>query len=297
MTLSLAETQAINDLAGSLYEFLPGSGNANCSFPIAASQAGAVGFWQGGSKRPALLRLLEATFTQSRHRFCPLILAIVRLSLPWRAGRNDPLRVDEIDALHAIMLRLSFKIPELHDAGFRKGLARAPAKPEIDRVHVDVLIAALLSLEMLAPISRGFAFERFLTDAFALYDLAPRGSFRLVGEQIDGSFQLYHDTYLLEAKWQGEPIGNRELQSFSGSVHSKSRWTRGLFVSYSGFSEEGLDAFARGAATGIICISGQELWQLLKAGLHLPEVLSRKQRRADETGRAFVPLSILSPGV
>jgi uncharacterized protein YjbI with pentapeptide repeats len=31
----------------------------------------------------------------------------------------------------------------------------------------------------------------------------PRGSFRLIGEQIDGSFHLEGETYLLEAKWQG----------------------------------------------------------------------------------------------
>ena len=33
------------------------------------------------------------------------------------------------------------------------------------------------------------------------YGLSARASFRLVGEQIDGSFVLGDDIYLLEAKW------------------------------------------------------------------------------------------------
>ena len=38
------------------------------------------------------------------------------------------------------------------------------------------------------PQKRGFEFERFLNAMFAAYGLSPRSSFRLVGEQIDGSF-------------------------------------------------------------------------------------------------------------
>lgn len=52
--------------------------------------------------------------------------------------------------------------------------------------------------------------------------------FRLTGEQIDGSFHLTNETYLVEAKWQDEKIGNRELQSFAGTVRTKSSWSRGL---------------------------------------------------------------------
>jgi hypothetical protein len=74
--MSLVETQILNDLAGHLYNFLPGSGNNSFSFPIAATKAGVVEFWGGGSKRPAILRLLEGTLAARQHRFCPLILAV-----------------------------------------------------------------------------------------------------------------------------------------------------------------------------------------------------------------------------
>jgi hypothetical protein len=252
-----------------------------------------------GSKRPAILHLLEETLAARRHRFCPLILAVVKHSMPWRAGRGEPLTVAEIDQLNALLLRLEFKIPELHDPAFRQALAGKEVstppspRPKTDPAVMDALAPDLITISALEPAPRGLAFEKFLTSAFAMFDLAPRGSFRLTGEQIDGSFQLDGATYLLEAKWQGPKIGNRELQSFAGVVHTKSAWTRGLFLSYSGFTTEGLEAFARGNATHIICMDGAELWQVMDRKLNLTEVLIRKTRRAAETGQAFVALGSL----
>ena len=160
----------------------------------------------------------------------------------------------------------------------------------IDPKQYEQLANSLRKVMSLAPSPRGFAFERFLDDTFWLFNLAPRKSFRLVGEQIDGSFHLASETYLVEAKWQDMPIGNRELQAFAGSVRTKSSWSRGLYVSYSGFTEQGLIAFGRGDATRIICMDGLELWDILDKKLDLSEVLSLKIRRAAETGRAHVPL-------
>lgn len=156
----------------------------------------------------------------------------------------------------------------------------------VDPKHHEHLAAALKDIMQLAPIPRGFAFERFLDETFAVFNLAPRKSFRLVGEQIDGSFHL-NETYLVEAKWQDAPIGNRELQAFAGTVRTKAIWSRGLYISYSGFSEDGLMAFGRGDATRIICLDGLDLWQIMDKKLDLSEVLSLKTRRAAETGRAF----------
>jgi hypothetical protein len=165
-----------------------------------------------------------------------------------------------------------------------------PPKTTIDAKQHEGLTAGLREIMQLPSNPRGFAFERFLRDLFASFDLAPRPSFRLNGEQIDGSFHLAGETYLVEAKWQDPQIGNRELQSFAGTVRSKATWARGLYISYSGFSEDGLTAFGRGDATRIICLDGLELWQILQNRLPLPEVLSLKTRRAAETGRAYVPL-------
>jgi len=169
------------------------------------------------------------------------------------------------------------------------------ASSAFDPRRHEQLGVALKEIMRLAPVPRGFAFERLLDDAFSAFNLAPRKSFRLVGEQIDGSFHLAHETYLVEAKWQDPQIGNRELQAFAGSVRTKSSWSRGLYVSYSGFTEDGLTAFGRGDATHIICMDGYELWQIVTHKLDLAEVLTLKTRRAAETGRAHFPIRELYP--
>jgi hypothetical protein len=142
---------------------------------------------------------------------------------------------------------------------------------------------------------RGFAFERFLNDLFDVFGLAPRGSFRLVGEQIDGSFQLGHDVYLVEAKWENHKTGQSDLLSFSGKVEGKAQWSRGILISYAGFTEDGLEAFGRGKSTRIICMDGLDLHSVLNQGLTLSEVVNRKMRRAGETNQAFVSVRELFP--
>jgi len=101
------------------------------------------------------------------------------------------------------------------------------AQAAVEQKSYDHLSSSLKALMGLDPWARGYAFELFLNDLFAAFKLDPRKSFSLRGEQIDGSFHLASDTYLVEAKWQDPKIGNRQLQSFAGTVRTKSGWTRG----------------------------------------------------------------------
>ncbi|WP_405527751.1 hypothetical protein OG592_07945 [Streptomyces avidinii] len=45
------------------------------------------------------------------------------------------------------------------------------------------------------PHKRGTAFEGFINDLFALYDLEPRAAYSLAHEQIDGAFSFNTDHY------------------------------------------------------------------------------------------------------
>lgn len=81
-----------------------------------------------------------------------------------------------------------------------------------------------------SPQLRGFAFEKYMNNLFETNGLQPRGGFKIEGEQIDGSFVLYDEVYLLEAKWTNKPIDKRELVIFNEKVTSKSGFTRGLLV-------------------------------------------------------------------
>ncbi len=63
------------------------------------------------------------------------------------------------------------------------------------------LIAEMNEMKSLPPHPRGFRFEARLAELFSIFKLAPRSSFRNTGEQIDGSFRLNDEFYLMEAKW------------------------------------------------------------------------------------------------
>lgn len=116
--------------------------------------------------------------------------------------------------------------------------------------------------------------------------MSARASFRLIGEQIDGSFETQGETYLLEAKWQTRPVDASDLRSFNGKVQDKASWSRGLFISESGFSAEGLIAF--GVGKSLICMDGLDMSDILQKDMSLPAVISKKARRAAETGKCFV---------
>lgn len=298
--LAFREAQAVEDLADLLYDFLPGSGNNRTAFPIAATQAGVGELWVPGSKRPAVVHLLGATLEHRRHLFTKLIMTIVRQAMTYRRGKGNPLGRAEIDRLNALLPNVSFKIPELLDRTFLDSLNASTSKPSqssatgLSAERSQALASLLLEISKLEPQQRGLRFEGFLNELFAAYDLAPRNAFRLTGEQIDGSFRLDGQTYLVEAKWHGPQIGFADLMTFSGKVGGKASWSRGLFVSNSGFTNDGLEAFTRGRQTNLICADGLDLYEVLSGRVSLVDVLREKDRRAAETNRAFVAVRDLN---
>jgi hypothetical protein len=298
MAVSLRESHDIDELAGVLYDMLPGSGNPRLSFPTVAQELGLEQYWIGGSKRPAIVTLLTCTFERERHRFCSLIEGVVRTSLSWRAGRDAPLTRDEIDMINVILGRLGYKILGLHDPDFLASLERrkraATGQPvAAEPARLTALKNDLIAISGLEPRPRGFAFEKFLNSFFECHGLAPRESFRLKGEQIDGSFQHDNHTYLLEAKWQNDQVARAELALLNDTVTSKATWSRGLLVSYSGFTQDGLAAFERGRPTALIAMDGLDLYEILDRGVALSDVLRAKARRAAETNSCYVPVRLL----
>jgi len=155
------------------------------------------------------------------------------------------------------------------------------------------LAARLIEISKMAPQPRGYAFEAFLKEVFDAHGLQGKTPFRLTGEQIDGSFEFAHETYLLEAKWQNEPAAAKDLRDFHGKVEAKAAWSRGLFVSNSGFTEEGLQSF--GSGKRIICMAGLDLYEIFHRRRSFTEVLRLKVRAAAETGLPFVRVRDLFP--
>ncbi|MQL47346.1 DUF3644 domain-containing protein [Photorhabdus khanii] len=152
-------------------------------------------------------------------------------------------------------------------------------------IDYRVLTAEMDAMKGLSPHERGFRFEAWLSELFHTFKLAPRKSFRNTGEQIDGSFRLNDEFYLLEAKWHQNRTPAADLHVFEGKLGTKAMWTRGVFISWMGFTKEGMTAFGKGKR--VICVSGYDLYHSLKGGIPFPLLLEAKLRHAAETGEPF----------
>jgi hypothetical protein len=226
-----------------------------------------------------------------------------RMRAFWQKASDSQLRALLSGLLEGWSLYASGPIPDSARTLVREILARfggsvvVPQQKEnlslLDSAVSQKLISRLLEVSAANAQQRGYDFERFLRELFDAYHLSARASFRLVGEQIDGSFVLHNETYLLEAKWQNAPTGAVDLHTFEGKLGQKANWSRGLFVSNSGFTPDGLEAFGRGKR--MVCMDGFDLSEMLRLRRHFSDVMDAKVRRAAETGSPFVSVRDLFP--
>ncbi|SCY08453.1 hypothetical protein SAMN05192588_1058 [Nonlabens sp. Hel1_33_55] len=130
---------------------------------------------------------------------------------------------------------------------------------------------------------RGFELEPFLNDLFLLYDLDPKGSFKNYGEQIDGAFTFDNTDYLMEAKWKRQ-VDRSDLASFTYKVETKLRIAMGLMVTIDGLTPQAIAPEFK----SIIIMDGVDIMAVLEGRVKLPDLLYRKRRKANETGKIYV---------
>jgi hypothetical protein len=316
MGLSLTQIHSISEVAKHLYDYLPGSSawKGAYTFAHAAAESGVGEFWTGGSKLPALTTLLEQTLLRRSVAFCPLVERIVTNGIRYRARKGTPLTRSEIENLNKLVSKVGFRIPALCDATFLASLpnpathlAPEPIATEVvgtargaERRTVEAALADLrtkfltLKSEPDRP-AAGLSLEGVLNDLFTLYGMTPNKAFRVVGEQIDGSFLLDSEVYLLEAKWISGPVGESDLLVFRGKVEGKSSFTRGLFISINGFSQPARRAIITGKQPKFVMMDGADLYRVLEGHLRLDELLQRKVRYLAERGEPYVSLAELFP--
>lgn len=138
---------------------------------------------------------------------------------------------------------------------------------------------------------RGYQLEKFLTKLFLLYDLDPKGSFKIYGEQIDGAFTFDSTDYLLEAKWK-QQVNRGDLASFCYKVDSKLKLTMGLMVSIEGLTQEAVSPEFK----SIIIMDGADINAVIENRISLPDLLYKKRRKANETGKIYVSIYELLNG-
>jgi len=317
MTLPLKQSRAIAEIAELLYSFLPGSGNSNwkghVTFKTVAEKVGVGDFWQPGSKIPMITGLLEHTLDHRRSQFEPLILEIIRAGLIYRQKQGNSVTPEEIDKLNGLIVEVGFKFPDLWDPDFKAslradGATRAKEHVEQALIHEQLRVTQCSKrISDLSDIKKdffalheqknrqdaGIQFETILNRLFELHELSPREPFRVTGEQIDGSFELDHEVYLLEAKWQHAPTSEADLLVFRGKIEGKSKFTRGVFVTINGLSQEAAIAITQGKQPIFFVMDGYDLTMLLEDNMPLTDFLRKRQHLLAEEGRIVLLYSEL----
>lgn len=146
-----------------------------------------------------------------------------------------------------------------------------------------------------APQQRGYQLEKVLRRLFDVFDLDPKASFRVVGEQIDGAFTFDKTDYLFEGKWQADQVDSSDLDGFSAKVSRKLDNTLGLFLSINGFSQDGITAHSKGKLL-IILMDGADLMAVLEGRIDLVQLLLRKRRTAAQTGNIYLKATEILTG-
>lgn len=120
---------------------------------------------------------------------------------------------------------------------------------------------------------RGKALEGVLNRLFDSYDILVREAFTIKGrcgegviEQIDGLIELEGHLYLVEMKWWNTSIGVGEVAPHLVRVFSRGGQARGLFISYTDYTDAAVaqcrDALSQGAV--VILATLQEIVSLLE---------------------------------
>ena len=319
MALPLHQSMAINDMAELLYSFLPGSGHktwkGHVSFKTVANEVGVGHYWQPGNKSAMIRALLDRTLQHERGLFERLIREIVRAGISYRKKSGKLVKREEIEKLNGLLLEVDFKFPDLWDPIFLNSLrdGGTRAKEHVEEVLREQELKATeknqQSFELVKLKEQFFALQKtadrqaagislqtILNKLFSLSGLEPRQPFRVTGEEIDGSFELDHETYLLEAKWVKEPLAEADLLVFRGKIEGKSHFTRGVFLAINGISEPAKKAITTGKVPMFFILDGYDLTMILSEQIGLYDLLCQKRRILADEGLVFVPYPELFKG-
>lgn len=176
-------------------------------------------------------------------------------------------------------------------------ISSSPPKPvdsvrPASSIHYEELLSDLLTVAQISnKQERGYAFERFLTRLFTEYHVDPRPSFRAVEihEQIDGSFEMIGETYLVEAKYTEGELSYDQLISFQAKLESRA-YARGLLITYTTPNKDALTHLSIGRTPRMVIMTVSEIYNLIDRKLDLGSIIQKKIRLLNEEIKPFVEI-------
>lgn len=184
-------------------------------------------------------------------------------------------------------------VEEQQEAKQRREKAR---QERLNNVATQELLNSLqadyVELVAMPEQERGYALEPLMHGLFDVFDLDPKRSFRIEGEQIDGAFSFEGTDYLLEARWRQKPTPGKELDNFQMKLERKLKNTLGLFLSINGFATTGVRNYSN-RGSRMILMDGADLMAVLENRIALDRLLLLKRRRGAQKGEIYVPFERL----
>jgi hypothetical protein len=171
----------------------------------------------------------------------------------------------------------------------RRGAASAAKKEQAHEADLSALTTAFQKMfgTGMTVQARGRLFERFLQELFNRQSIAMGDAFRIVGEQIDGTFKFEGENYIVEAKWQNAASSTGDLYKFAHKVDGKMHG-RGMFISVNDFSNEAIRAIVVGKHIKTMLMDGEDLSYILEGRVSLEKMLDYKIRAAQTRGDVYV---------
>ncbi len=216
------------------------------------------------------------------------------------AGQAE-MTVDDVDVIVADMKAIGIPTGDLARAGWRSGLknpshangnspgtpgAHAPSVtgPRPQRHDQALAYLAQLTMDDSRPQQRGRELEKIVFELLLKEALQPTGNIVNAGEQIDLAFILDGHHYLVECKWEAQPVGLPVVTAFSAKVARKAEGTFGLLLSMSGFVRNINETATRGSRLNCIGIAHQHLIDALEGRTTFTAIV--KAARASASTRA-----------
>jgi len=136
---------------------------------------------------------------------------------------------------------------------------------------------------------RGNRFEQLLNKIFGYYSERSEGSFKRVGEQLDGLFYFDKHCYYVEARWKKQKtnagdiskLRDRAVSGFGGD-------TKALFISFEGYTKDCLDSLMGRTDERVLLMDGGDVRLVLDCQIAFDVLLAEKQIDIVRNRRPFV---------
>ena len=146
--------------------------------------------------------------------------------------------------------------------------------------------------EMADHHERGRRFEPWLKDLFIACGLNASGSFtrRNPGEQIDGGIHENLGTFLLEAKWEKEPINADPFRKLKEIIECRTPRTYGLLISVSGFNASAIEVAERKPPFRLFLVDKPHIETLLNKDINGKVWLDTLLKVASLQAKAYITI-------